>query len=259
MEDVKLRKPAKRPVFIFDRVSDETDTTMPHQLKDTWRQVGFTDESLRKWLLDFAQIDLARADSEKRVVAREELTCFIELWKTPAEAREVTFGRCPPPSAQFGTAIPEQDALAANRWLRRLLTKLAQNQRISFRPKLACTISRVQNARGWAIIHSIEGRSPLDTFQYQTYTAFAASARGHQACARCGRIFVPHGRSLYCSKTCSTVTRTLRWRANKKSWRLSHPEETRETAHRQYERRVHKTHGVNRKVTRRPRCKASTH
>ncbi|MBV8809519.1 MAG: hypothetical protein JO033_12670 [Acidobacteriaceae bacterium] len=241
----------ERQLFFIDD-SAPTSAHGPMFRESAWRRVGFTDEALRKWLLEFGRIDLEQVDSKRRTQAQEELKAFIELWKTPAAQREVKFGACPPPLARLGTAIPEPDALESNRWLRELLTNLAQNQPTSFTPQITCTVSRVQNHQGWALTHQISG-SDLDVFKYETYTAFAASVRGHQPCARCGRIFVPHGRSLYCSKRCGAVARTLRWRANKARWRKEHPEETRETAHRQYKRRVQKTKGASLKVTRRPR------
>jgi hypothetical protein len=238
-----------RLIFSVDDANANLRAVMS-QAGKVWQRVGYTDEALRRWLLAFSKTDLQAADPNKLSLLRAELTAFIELWKTPPSHREVQFGACPPPVGN--TLISKADAMAANSWLRMLLANLEHNQPTSFAPKITCSLSRIQSSEGWAIVHEISG-PPLDVFMWEAYSAFTASARGHQPCARCGRIFVPHGRSLYCSKSCGAVARTLRWRANKARWRREHPEETRDTAHRQYERRIKKAYGPTRKVARRSR------
>jgi hypothetical protein len=193
------------------RINVDGDALMPQHARekepDIWRRLGSNDLALRTWLMHFGQKDLAKVGPEVRARLREELRAWITLMGT--EPRERLFGWPPPTMA---TAVDEKTATQCNHWLRQLLSKPRHpGQPTMATPRIDYRIDVTPHARGWALIRNMEGPD-LDLFQLHVYRALAGFSSELKLCARCGTIFLPHGRQLFCSSRCAGTERKSRWR-----------------------------------------------
>jgi hypothetical protein len=110
-----------------------------------------------------------------------------------------------------GSAVNEAVALEANHWFRDLLAKLSHNSPVAMTPQVTYKLDVARHPRGWGLLSSIAGHD-LDLFKLHAYSVVAGQRTGLKLCARCAKIFLPHGRQNYCSKRCSGNERKARWR-----------------------------------------------
>jgi hypothetical protein len=181
---------------------------------DIWRRLGTNDLTLRRWLMRFGQKDLAKVKPEMRIHKREELRAWIMLMGTEPRDRQRLFGWAPPTPA---TAVDEKTAIECNHWLRDLLSLPRHpDQPTITTPQVTHRTHVVLHRRGWAFISQTEGPD-IDLFQHYTDRTLMGLRSELKICARCGTIFLRHGRQIYCSQRCAGTERKARWRKAQKT------------------------------------------
>jgi hypothetical protein len=195
----------------------ESVKEQPHPRRGVvWRRVGFDDEALKHWLMRFGDEDLSKADTERRDEVREHLSCWLILSELPASDRP-RYRSWPSPSARAGTAVDEQEMLAANKWWRALLMKATHPEVPTLvAPNITFRVDVVRHRRGWALLSQIEAPD-LDKFQFFARNALAAYRAGLRLCERCSKIFLPSGKQRYCSRRCSNTERKSRFRRRQRA------------------------------------------
>ncbi len=176
-----------------------------NDFEQAWNRVGKTDEERARWLLDFAARDLSALSGADWLTLRWEVFGFLY---PPSGG--------PPPFSTDDT--PGEPSCSADqvrrmhRWLRSGLERLKLGEGHSWAVSLATT-PRLMMFGGRLMTWPDMDVPYTESFKLKAYEALGRQARRFRLCTRCHRPFLARKRQGYCTKKCSQMVRTTKYRA----------------------------------------------